>query len=57
MSLPDLLADLTDVQEVLLEYPPPSTWGARLTLTDRTRRQQQILDYLQIPDPMAKSVI
>ncbi len=57
VSLPDLMADLTDVQEVLLEYPSPSTWGARLTLTDRTRRQQQILDYLQIPDPMAKSVI
>lgn len=57
VSLPDLLRDLTDVQEVLLKYPPPSTWGARLTLTDRTRRQQQILDYLQIPDPMAKPVI
>ena len=57
ISLPDLLRDLTDVQEVLLEYPPPSTLGVRLTLTDRTRRQQRILDYLQIPDPMAKPVI
>ncbi len=57
ISLCDLLRDLMDVQEVLLEYPPPSTLGARLTLTDRTCRQQPILDYLQIPDPMAKPVI
>ncbi len=57
LSLPDLLQELTDVQEVLLEYPAPSPGGARLTLTDRTRRQQQLLDYLQIPDPMAKPVI
>jgi hypothetical protein len=57
LSLPQLLHDLTAVQEVLLEYPPPSTMGVRLTLTDRTRRQQHILDHLKIPEPMAKPVI
>lgn len=57
ISLPQLLQDLTDVQEVLLEYPPPSTIGARLTLTDRTRRQQRILDHLKIPEPMTKPAI
>ena len=57
LSLPQLLRDLTTVQEVLWEYPPPSPLGVRLTLTDRTRRQQQILDSLQIPEPMAKPVI
>ena len=29
----------------------------RLSLTDRTRRQQQILDHLKIPEPMTKPVI
>jgi transposase len=57
LSLPQLLQELAQVQEVLLEYPPPSTTGARLTLTDRTRLQQQILDHLKIPEPMAKPVI
>lgn len=56
ISLPQLRQDLTQIQEVLWEYPPPSPTGARLMLTDCTRRQQQILDLLQIPQPMAKRV-
>ena len=57
ISLPQLLQDLTAVQDVLLEYPPPSTTGALPTLTNRTRHQQQILDPLNIPEPMAKPII
>lgn len=57
VSLPQLLRDITDIQEVLLAYPPGSGAEAQLTLTERTRRQQQILDCLGIPEPIAKSVI
>ncbi len=58
VSLPELLQDLTTVEEVLLEYPKSGGGAeARLTLTERTRRQQQWLDYLKIPEPMAKPVI
>ena len=57
LSLPQLLQDLTDVQEVLLAYPESSAIRDHLTLTTRTRRQQKLLDLFHVPDPMAKPVI
>ncbi len=57
LSLPQLLQDLTEVQEVLLAYPETSGTRDRLTLTTRTRRQQKLLDLFGVPDPMAKPVI
>jgi transposase len=51
LSLPELLQDLTAMQQVLLVYPSGSGIPDRLTLTDRTPRQQQLLDLLDIPVP------
>ena len=57
LSLPQLLQDLTEVQEVLLAYPETSGTRDRLTLTTSTRRQQKLLNLFGVPDPMAKPVI
>ncbi len=51
LSLPTLLNDLTTIQEVLWMYPGPSPQDPQLVLTDRTPRQQQLLDHLAIPLP------
>ena len=51
LSLPELLQDLTAMQQVLLVYPSGSGIPDRLTLTDLTPRQQQLLDLLDIPVP------
>lgn len=53
LSLPTLLKDLTTIQEVLWMYPGPSPRDPQLVLTDRTPRQQQLLDHLAIPLPAA----
>ncbi len=51
LSLPTLLKDLTTIQEVLWVYPNHT--DPQLTLTDRTRRQQHLLDLLAVPLPAA----
>lgn len=52
VSLPGPLSDLMDVQEVLLEYPGRPRGADRSQPSPTTN-----LDYLQIPDPMAKPLI
>ncbi|MDA8195410.1 MAG: transposase [Thermaerobacter sp.] len=54
LSVADLLDELTTIHEVLYHYPPASGLDACLTLTDRTPRQQQLLDLLAIPVTNAK---
>ena len=44
LSLPTLLKELTAIQEVLWVYPPQTQMAPQLVLTDRTPRQQQLLD-------------
>ena len=55
LSLDVLLRDLTTIEEVLWVYPEPHG-GTHLTLTERTPRQQRLLDLLSIPVPQFKSV-
>ncbi len=53
LSLPTLLKDLTTIQEVVWVYPPRSKLEPLLTLTDRTLRQQQLLDHFALALPTA----
>ena len=53
LSLPTFLKDLTTIQEVVCVYPPRSKLEPLLTLTDRTPRQQQLLDHLALGLPAA----
>ena len=48
-SVAELLKGLTTIEEVLFHYPAHSDRTAHLTLTERTPRQQQLLDLLGIP--------
>ncbi len=52
LSLPTLLKELTAIQEVLWVYPSRTQMPPQLVLTDRTPRQQQLLDHLAIRLPV-----
>ena len=52
LSLPTLLKELTAIQEVLWVYPFRTQMPPQLVLTDRTPRQQQLLDHLAIRLPV-----
>lgn len=54
VSVAELLEDLTTIEEVLYHYPAGSDLDAYLTLTERTERQQKLLDLLAIPVTFTK---
>ena len=54
LSLPRLLQELTTIQEVAWLYPQSRHAEPQISLTDRTPRQQQLLDLLAIPMPTAQ---
>ena len=54
LSLPKLLQELTTIQEVAWLYPQSRHAEPQISLTDRTPRQQQLLDLLAIPMPTAQ---
>ena len=53
LSLPALLQELTSIHEVAWMYPQTTRLAPQLTLTERTPRQQQLLDLFAIPLPAA----
>ncbi|MCL5066293.1 MAG: IS1634 family transposase [Firmicutes bacterium] len=54
ISLPRLLEQLATIQEVAWVYPSSDHQEPQISLTDRTPQQQQLLDLLAIPMPMAQ---
>ncbi len=54
MSVAELLDTLTTIHEVLYHYDSDRRHQSYVTLTNRTPRQQQLLDLLEIPVTCAK---